>query len=68
MGTVNHETKKAPDNPGASNRGSDGRRSRDLSIFSRTLYQLSYRAEEFIAPRQKSLRERDSDVRDPDGT
>ena len=24
--------------------GSDGRRSRDLSIFSRTLYQLSYRA------------------------
>ena len=25
--------------------GSDGRRSRDLSIFSRTLYQLSYRAE-----------------------
>src|SRR5476651_2385356 len=26
------------------NSGSDGRRSRDLSIFSRTLYQLSYRA------------------------
>ena len=24
--------------------GSDGRRSRDLTIFSRTLYQLSYRA------------------------
>ncbi|VXB75930.1 hypothetical protein PLANTIT3_60198 [Plantibacter sp. T3] len=26
-------------------RGSDGRRSRDLTIFSRALYQLSYRAE-----------------------
>ncbi len=25
--------------------GSDGHRSRDLSIFSRTLYQLSYRAQ-----------------------
>ena len=25
--------------------GSDGRRSRDLTIFSRALYQLSYRAE-----------------------
>ena len=27
-----------------SNGGSDGRRSRDLTIFSRALYQLSYRA------------------------
>ena len=29
---------------GASGGGSDGRRSRDLTIFSRALYQLSYRA------------------------
>ena len=30
--------------------GSDGRRSRDLTIFSRALYQLSYRAIEEQAP------------------
>ncbi len=28
--------------------GSDGRRSRDLTIFSRALYQLSYRAERHV--------------------
>lgn len=35
---------KAPGFPGAFSGGSDRRRSGDLSIFSRTLYQLSYRA------------------------
>src|SRR6187431_622064 len=32
--------------------GSDGRRSRDLTIFSRALYQLSYRA--WAAPRKRA--------------
>ena len=35
---------RPPVEAGRSDSGSDGRRSRDLSIFSRTLYQLSYRA------------------------
>ena len=42
--------------------GSDRRRSGDLSIFSRTLYQLSYRA--FL--RQKPGKP--GSVSDPDGT
>ena len=40
--------------------GSDGRRSRDLTIFSRALYQLSYRA---MLRRKLCCR-----LRDPDGT
>jgi len=60
--------KKAPDKTGTLLRGSDGRRSRDLSIFSRTLYQLSYRAEELSLLDKRASRERDSNVRDPDGT
>jgi hypothetical protein len=34
--------------------GSDGRRSRDLTIFSRALYQLSYRASEGRHPENDS--------------
>ena len=50
--------------------GSDGRRSRDLSIFSRTLYQLSYRA---LRPRGPSTEQAPSEERayrrgDPDRT
>ena len=60
--------KKAPVKTGTLIRGSDGRRSRDLSIFSRTLYQLSYRAEELSLLDKRASRERDSNVRDPDGT
>ena len=52
--------------------GPDRRRSGDLSIFSRTLYQLSYRARsnfEKIAPRKKTLPfERACCLCDPDRT
>lgn len=42
--SVGPETTRTPDKPGFCTGGSDGRRSRDLTIFSRALYQLSYRA------------------------
>ncbi len=53
--------------------GSDRRRSGDLSIFSRTLYQLSYRAEpptySLSMPREtKALPKKSLMLRDPDGT
>ena len=50
--------------PARVNRGSDRHRSGDLSIFSRTLYQLSYRA---LVEKSLSC-ERLFRYRDPDGT
>ena len=47
--------------------GSDGRRSRDLTIFSRALYQLSYRASETCSD-EKSPFEKRLNLRDPDRT
>lgn len=50
--------------------GSDGRRSRDLTIFSRALYQLSYRAGAARATRMARTPPRTEgfSIRDPDGT
>jgi hypothetical protein len=48
--------------------GSDRRRSGDLSIFSRTLYQLSYRAWEHLPMITEVSEPRPETFSDPDGT
>ena len=49
-------------------RGSDRHRSGDLTIFSRSLYQLSYRAVVTFATSEKSPSIEGLKLSDPDGT